>query len=45
MFNRLSNTVITQVVSTVGTLLSAMTMNALAPPPSFRLRENTSAIV
>ena len=33
MFNRLSNTVITQVVSTVGTLLSAMTMNALPPPP------------
>ena len=41
MFNRLPNAVITQVVSTVGTLLSAMTMNALPPPPRVLGSEKT----
>ena len=44
MFIRLSNTVITRVVAIVGALLSAMTVTLLSPP-SFRRRQNASAIV
>ena len=44
MFIRLSNTVITRVVAIVGALLTAMTVTLLSPP-SFRRRQNASAIV